>query len=142
MEIYDLKSFLLTYDILLKVLLMAILFLLVLIPIIFNKKWEVFISIRIFIGLAIIILLLIIPVFLDSFPVYEKGDCFLYKKIINNKPIEEWHKGYLEKELEFLVLRVGKKNYYVSSNQPSLEDFPIKMDGLTRQSDCSSLFQK
>jgi Zn-dependent protease with chaperone function len=82
------------------------------------------------------------PLILKTYPLYKKGECFKYEKVINEQPSENWHKPFLKKKLEFLVLKVGKKNYYVSTTEPKLEDFPINLDGLSRKSDCSELFGK
>lgn len=108
-----------------------------------KKKNENLIVFQVFSLILLLVLNFVIkPIFINTYPLYSKGDCFIYNKIVNPKPIEEWHKDYLEKKLEFLVLKVGKENYYVSSSLPSLEDFSIKIDGNTVKSDCSLIYKK
>lgn len=89
-----------------------------------------------------LILFIVYPLILSTYPIYSKGQCFTYDKVINEEPKEEWHRPYEKKKLEFLVLKVGKENYYVSSSEPKLEDFPFKKDGKTKKSDCSTIFRR
>ena len=138
---YEFKSFILNYNLWLNIG-VVLLSIGILCFIIFDKNRK-FIVPKVF---TLIFLLLsnfmIKPIILSTYPLYGKRDCFKFKKIINKNPIESWHKPFLEKEIEFHVLKVGKENYYTTSTEPKLEDFPFKLDGLTEKSDCSNLFGK
>lgn len=107
----------------------------------YNRK--VYAVQRVFVLIFFVIIGSIIkPILLKTFPLYKKGECFRYEKVIHGKPTEKWHSSFLKKELEFLVLKVGKESYYVSTTEPKLEDFPIKEDGKTKKSDCSTIFAR
>lgn len=138
----QLKFFLTEYDLIINISVVIIILSLISLFFIKNRN-ENRIVFQVFSIILLFVLNFVIkPIFINTYPLYLKGDCFISKKIVNPKPIEEWHKDYLEKKLEFLVLKVGKENYYVSSSLPSLGDFSIKLDGKTKKSDCSLIYKK
>ena len=71
---------------------------------------------------------------------YQVKQCFTIKnQIIKPVPKEDWHKSEDIRDIEYLVLKVGKKNYLVHSTIPSLEDFPFSKDFQTIESNCSKV---
>lgn len=86
--------------------------------------------------------LLICVLYLKNVPSYEKGNCFTKNMVLSKEPMEEWHTPFLIKKVEFIVLKVGKKNYYVSTTVPSLDDFLISEDYSVEKSNCDIIFQR
>jgi hypothetical protein len=92
-----------------------------------------------FLTLLCFVLIVLILNFLinKTVPKYQVKHCFTIKnKIIKPEPKEEWHKTSDIRDVEYLVLKVGKKNYLVHSTIPSLEDFPFSKDIETTESNC------
>ena len=75
-------------------------------------------------------------------PIYKRGDCFIKEEIIIKKPTEYWHKPYLKGKVEYLVLKVGKKNYQVVNSKKEIIDFPYSQQSNTIKSHCNMIYKK
>lgn len=90
----------------------------------------------------------LIPLFITYYVntyehLYEAGDCFLIKnEVVIGKPTEPWHKDYETKNVEYLILKIGNKNYYAHSTKPDLNDFPFTKERFSEKSDCSLIYPK
>lgn len=79
--------------------------------------------------------------YIKDLPRFKEGECFIIKNQKVNLQEEEWHKPTVIKDIEYQVLKVGKKNYLVHSSLPKLEDFLIIKDFLVTPSKCNLIYK-
>lgn len=73
---------------------------------------------------------------------YKVSECFTLETTVHPVPTEHWHPPELTKKIEYIVLKVGKKNYYTSNELGTLQDISFNFTKATEKSDCSRIFNK
>lgn len=73
---------------------------------------------------------------------YEVSTCFMLETQVHPEPKEYWHPPELIKPIEYIVLKIGQKNYQTSNELGIIQDLTFNLTRSSTPSDCSKIFNK